>query len=352
MIMDLTEQEAEEIDQFLNSKAFITPVVSAQNLCSINSCPDKQMYRARIQYLFQVDAYVQNENGEINDEAKDIMIDLIHDAILFTNDNQFSYAKSILFLTIYIAVLQQVILKPFWEPNRVYKQYEKCILMHSVERPPFSVAIFNLADIKVIHEYFMYSFFRNLKFLMNCFTKEPRLCFTYKEPGYIKVPTLPPLMDMDGEIKTQLRLDQRLLEQSTPIAKGTSSAKSSTPTVSRSMPDEIRQQTPKEKEKEKEREKEKEKEREKEKELQQQLLQQQREHEQHQHEPEDRGPNVPIEMLKDTLSSLHVKFVHDFDEKERLLVGKIKELEIKIADKQAAAQAAAAKKLNPKSPKR
>ena len=348
MIMDLTEQEAEQIDQFLNSKAFITPVVSAQNLCSINSCPDKQMYRARIQYLFQVDAYVQDENGEVNDEAKDIMIDLIHDAILFTNDNQFSYAKSILFLTIYIAIFQQVILKPFWEPNKVYKQYEKCILMHSVERPPFSVAIFNLADIKVIHEYFMYSFFRNLKFIMNCFTKEPILSFTYKEPAFIKVPTLPPLMDMDGEIKTQLRLDPKILEQSTPISKGTSSAKSSTAAVARSMQEENRQQAIKERE----REKEKEKEREKELQQQQLLLQQQKEQEQHHHEPEDRGPDVPAEMLKDSLSSMHIKFVHDFDEKERLLVGKIKELEIKLADKQAAAQAAAAKKLNAKSPKR
>ena len=87
-------------------------------------------------------------------------------------------------------------------------------------------------------------------------------------------------------------------------------------------------------------------------ELQQLLLQQQKEQEQHHHEPEDRGPDVPVEMLKDSLSSMHIKFVHDFDEKERLLVGKIKELEIKLADKQAAAQAAAAKKLNAKSPKR
>ena len=87
-MMDLTEQEAEEIDEFLNSKAFITPVISAQNLCSINSCPDKQMYRARIQYLFQVDAYVQDENGEINEDAKDVLIDMIHDAILFVSDNQ------------------------------------------------------------------------------------------------------------------------------------------------------------------------------------------------------------------------------------------------------------------------
>ena len=339
-MMDLTEQEAEEIDEFLNSKAFITPVISAQNLCSINSCPDKQMYRARIQYLFQVDAYVQDENGEINEDAKDVLIDMIHDAILFVSDNQFSYAKSILFLTIYIAIFQQVILRPFFEPDKVYKQYEKCLLMHSVERPPFSVAIFSLPDIKIIHEYFILSFFRNLKFIMNCFTKEPRVMFTYKEPGIFKLPTLLPLSEMVGDFKPPVKVEppkNTLSEQPTPISKGTPSPKTSSSMVSRSVSDDKQQkdQHPPPTQKD----------------IKNQQTPQ-KEAEQHTPDPHDRGPDVPMDALRETLSTMHMKFVHDFDEKERLLVGKIKELEIKMADKQAAAQAAAAKKLPLKSPKK
>ncbi|OHT11768.1 LPXTG-domain-containing protein cell wall anchor [Tritrichomonas foetus] len=50
-------------------------------------------------------------------------------------------------------------------------------------------------------------------------------------------------------------------------------------------------------------------------------------------QPEDRGPDVPIELLRGSLAQLHEKFVADFEEKEKLLVGKIKELEIRMQEK-------------------
>jgi hypothetical protein len=48
---------------------------------------------------------------------------------------------------------------------------------------------------------------------------------------------------------------------------------------------------------------------------------------------EDRGPEVPLDMLRGTLGSLHEKFVTDFEEREKQLVGKIKELEIRLLEK-------------------
>jgi hypothetical protein len=48
---------------------------------------------------------------------------------------------------------------------------------------------------------------------------------------------------------------------------------------------------------------------------------------------EDRGPEVPIDALRAPLASMHEKFVADFEERERLLLGKIRELEIRIAEK-------------------
>ena len=67
--------------------------------------------------------------------------------------------------------------------------------------------------------------------------------------------------------------------------------------------------------------------------LQQQMEQEQKEREESNLEPEDRGPEVPMNIIKDSLDAMHNVFVTNFDDTEHKLVAKIKELEIKIKDK-------------------
>lgn len=335
--MEFSEQEANEIDNYVQSKAHIPPVITTQNLSSINLCPDKQMYRARIQYLFELDAYVTDENGEINQEALDVLIDMIHDAILFSVDNQFSYPKSIVFLTIYIAIFQQIIIHPLYEPQKIYEKYEKCILMHSVERPPFSSSFFELADVRIIHEYFINTIFRNMKFILNCFTKRPLIEFRSQLPVSIEAPSIPLLADMEMEVdqknipsvesKAEVVVQDEIVpkeitkmrEQSTPLSSGRHQiSKSSSISRGATLSDRKQSPTP---------------------------LTPQQEPTQ---EPEERNPEVPIEALKESMTAMHEKFITDFDDRERFLIGKIKELEIKLANK----QAAASKKTVPRTPKK
>lgn len=323
--MDLNEDEANEIDKFVNEKSLIAPIITAQNLSSINSCPDQQMYRARIQFLFQIDSYVQLENGDINEDAREVLIDLIHDAILFTADNSFPYAKSIAFLTLYIAFLQQAIFQPFYEPEKLYKQYERVLLKHAVERPPFSSGIFDLPDVKLIHEFFINTYFRNVKLIQNCFSRKQVLSFQPLLPVTLPHETIPALAEMEMEVdNTVIPTDEKL---EIPPAEET---KEKAPTSSRkesgrnaaaharnvpqqqapvaTAPPETKQGAP-------------------EIPISQQPAQS---------EPENRGPEVPIDMLREMLIKMHEKFVSDFADKEHLLIGKIKEIEIKANDKQIA----------------
>ena len=294
--MDLNEKEASGIDQFVSEKALISPVITAQNLCSINSCPDQQMYRARIQFLFQLEAYVQDENGNTDQLALEALIDMVHDAILFSADNSLPYAKSIIFLTIFIAMIQNAISSPFYEPERLYSKLENLLLTHSIDRPPFSAAIFDLPDLKIINEYFISTFFRNLKLFLYCFTPKPILEFKSIFPFKAIVPIPPPLSEMEMEIQSINEEHSKEINEKTVTS-------SRHETIERSAPKILSE--------------------EKNKNI-----------EHNQQEPEDKSPEVPVDILKTTLNSMHEKFVIDFEEKEKLLMGKIKEIEIRLLEKQ------------------
>jgi hypothetical protein len=41
---------------------------------------------------------------------------------------------------------------------------------------------------------------------------------------------------------------------------------------------------------------------------------------------------VPVEVLRGSLAAMHERFVGEFEEKEQLLLGKIKELEIRLRE--------------------
>lgn len=314
-MIELTEQVATEIDDFVTNRGMVPPIITAQNLCSINSCPDQQMYRARIQFLFQLDSYVQNEQGEVDEVAREVLIDLVHNAILFASDNQIPYSKAIVFLTIYIAMLQQVIFHPYYQPEKLMKRFEHVLLNHSVERPPFSSGIFDITDIKIIQEFFITNFFRNAKMIQYCFTRKPVLNFRTLGPAMIDVPQMPALSEME--------MDQSSMASSAPeSAKADDEQKSLT-----SQRDSGRSSKSRDRATASPRN-----------ESQEQAKTPQAEQQQppqiEQEEIKDRGPQVPADMLKDTLAKMHEKFVAEFDEKERVLIGKIKEIEIHMGERQ------------------
>jgi hypothetical protein len=71
-------------------------------------------------------------------------------------------------------------------------------LSHSVDRPPFAVAIFELAEVQIINNFFINTFFRNLKLIINCFTTKPILEFKGVFPVRAEIPELSALSDMNA----------------------------------------------------------------------------------------------------------------------------------------------------------
>jgi hypothetical protein len=305
--MDMSEEEFAGIDQFVHQKSLVDPVISAQNLYSIYQCPDQQMYRARIQFLFSLDQYCFDE------ASRDALIDMMHGAILFGSDNDFSYPKAIVFLSIYMTVFQLATSSPFYLPNELFKRYERILLAHAIDRPPKATLIFELADVKLINDFFINTFFRNVKLIINCFTQKQFLVFKTQFPVKIPIPDLPALADMEmlsgspteeDTSATQSAQSPQAKEDAakakaavSPRIQGQQSAQAMERGLSKGARD-ARPSSPEAPE-----------------------------------VPEDRGPEVPLDMLRSALTSMHDKFVTDFEDRERQLLGKIKELEIRLMEK-------------------
>lgn len=293
--MDMSEDEFADIDKFVAQKCLLRPAITAQNLCSIYQCPDQQMYRARIQFLFELDSHVMDE------EQREALIDMMHNAILFACDNDFSYPKAIVFLTIYVEVFQLALATEFYMPKELYKRYEDLLLAHAVDRAPRANQIFELADVKLINEFFVGTFFRQLKLILHVFTQKQFLLFKSYHPVHLASPELPPLSTMEV-FRPPKPEDEAAKVEAPPPGKGRS-PRSPKQQMERTLPKQKKEEPPPPPPPEPEPEPE---------------------------EPEDRGPEVPLDLLRGTLQEMHQKFVQDFEEKEKQIIGKIKEREIRL----------------------
>ncbi|KAK8858110.1 hypothetical protein M9Y10_013210 [Tritrichomonas musculus] len=324
--MDMSEEEFAGIDAFVQQKSLVDPVITAQNLFSIYQCPDQQMYRARIQFLFNLDQYVFDQ------PSLEALIDMMHGAILFASDNDFAYPKAIVFLSIYLHIFRLTRSSSFYLPEKLFKKYEEILLAHSVDRPPKATLIFELADIKLINDFFINTFFRHIKLIINCFTQKPLLSFRTAFPVQVSPISLPPLLEMEMVPKEKPEGEEAKTEASG----------EQTPTIPTQQAQQKPGKSPKSPRSPRDKKEASEKTSGKGKDgnksqgtsaREAALAEAAKEANAEGEQPEEPGPDVPIEMLRDSLQQMHEKFIADFEEKEKLLYGKIKELEIRIQEK-------------------
>ena len=73
--------------------------------------------------------------------------------------------------------------------------FKELLLRHSVQRPPHSLAIFNLEDLKVINEHVNETFFRYYSMYHYVLTKEKLIFLTTQKISNVEEPALPRLAD-------------------------------------------------------------------------------------------------------------------------------------------------------------
>ncbi|KAH7372853.1 hypothetical protein KP509_17G025000 [Ceratopteris richardii] len=135
---------------------------------------------------------------KLNDKAdarSGILLDMYLHAFLFTQDNRFTTEKTSAFISI-IKDIHTKSVGEFLTLDRSWQRTKDLLLMHSVQRPPFSIQIFSWADLKAIT-----SFILNTHYKLYQYSFCPNYILnldTYKEEIEI-APSIPSLSEAIGQ---------------------------------------------------------------------------------------------------------------------------------------------------------
>ena len=109
------------------------------------------------------------------DKQSLIELDLYTYAILFAKTNNYSPPQMSAFFTIIKSVHKLCISIPFDNQEQALELFNNLIVRHGVTRPPYSMALFSLAQVKSLTDYVLSSYFKHYKMYKYAFTKRVRL---------------------------------------------------------------------------------------------------------------------------------------------------------------------------------
>ena len=104
-----------------------------------------------------------------------IELDMYSYSLFFAQKNNFSVPQTSAFFTILKSVHMLSVSTPFDNQEQALELFNNLMVRHGVTRPPYSVALFSLAQVKTITHYVLSSYFKHYKLYKYAFTKRVRL---------------------------------------------------------------------------------------------------------------------------------------------------------------------------------
>lgn len=110
--------------------------------------------------------------GFASDLRKDVELDLCMDVLAKCQSMELSYEKTSCFFSIMKSTHNQAIHERM-PVDRCFTNFKELLLKHSVHRPPYSIAVFTLPELKVLSEWGLEHYFRYYKLYQYIYT--PRI---------------------------------------------------------------------------------------------------------------------------------------------------------------------------------
>jgi hypothetical protein len=140
--------------------------------------------------IFRLDDYAQNSRSCV-------LVDMYFHALEFTRDHCFSKEQTACFLSILRQIHDVCVETPFDNMCECFKFLQGLVLCHSVQRPPFSIELFNLDQARHVTQYVIKTYFRHFKLYKYVFTPDVSLDLVI---GYPNAPLTPePIIVEVGE---------------------------------------------------------------------------------------------------------------------------------------------------------
>eukprot|EP01006_Ploeotia_vitrea_P044231 TRINITY_DN6681_c0_g1_i1.p1 TRINITY_DN6681_c0_g1~~TRINITY_DN6681_c0_g1_i1.p1 ORF type:complete len:273 (-),score=143.24 TRINITY_DN6681_c0_g1_i1:28-846(-) len=105
----------------------------------------------------------------------EIYVDLATNVFEFCARSQFSDEVTSTLVSIALDTLRFAHSQPVPGMKGTFDYFQQSLVRHSVQRPPFSISVFSLAQVKLITQYMVENFFRHLKMYQFAFVVNKRL---------------------------------------------------------------------------------------------------------------------------------------------------------------------------------
>jgi len=105
----------------------------------------------------------------VQDEPTEILLDFHTRNLAFTRQHRFTLEKTSCFLGIMDSVFH-VGLNQRLTQTASYDMFRKCLLRHSAQRPPWSIAVFSSSDVQQLTQFALATFFRSYALYEHAFT--------------------------------------------------------------------------------------------------------------------------------------------------------------------------------------
>ncbi|XP_027054140.1 coiled-coil domain-containing protein 189-like [Pocillopora damicornis] len=123
-----------------------------------------------------------------DDLRQGILVDLYFYTVQFGKENGFTAEQMSAWFSIIKCVHEMAVDTPYGNVEPVFEYFKELLLCHSVKRPPYSVALFSVDQVKKLTTYAVNTYFRHFKMYKYTFTPKVRLDLSLK---YIGLPETP-----------------------------------------------------------------------------------------------------------------------------------------------------------------
>lgn len=167
------------------SQFLVFTAVSQQQVADFLSASDLPSLRSQLSSAFSL---------QPGDPLTEVLIDFHSNNLSFTRKEHFTPEKISCFLAVMDYVLHES-LRLRLSNQAAYDLFKGLVLKHSIERSPWSIAVFTLDDLKAMTDYVLVTFLRHYSMYLHIFNPHLELTIETKEPFEGRFPPVLPIQE-------------------------------------------------------------------------------------------------------------------------------------------------------------
>ena len=142
-----------------------------------------------------------SSNHADDEDVLSIKVDFFFYLYAFAKRLKLHEAQMSTLLSIFKATIEHDERQPLCTMRSSFTFFKNRLLLHSCERPPWTVGIFSPEQVKVIVEFSLRSYYRHFRAYRTVLSKKPTIQLKQVLPGYVEEPMLTPrLSDMEEDM--------------------------------------------------------------------------------------------------------------------------------------------------------